>query len=440
MRGLSQRFELRQSQTLIMTPRLQQAIKMLQLSHLELTDFVYTEVQQNPLLELQERLLGEDALIDGVGDAERMTPRTVLEMLTGEIAAEAAADWQPEWGENSDRTVDIGGEPQPWQSRNGGTFGENRLGFDQTITRPRSLREHLLEQIGADLSDQHDRLIALHLLDLVDDDGYLRASLDEVRRLLECASERVECVLARLQQFDPVGVFARDLRECLTLQLRDRNRLDPAIQALLDNLELLADCVAGGDIAALVRVSGVDAADVEEMIREILSLDPTPGHAFDPPLAQPVVPDILMREHPKGGWVVELNAETLPRVLVNNSYYARVRRAARSKADKDYLSARLRAAEWLVEALHERATTILKVGAEIVRQQEVSRRFDRSSYATSPMRSVKARAQSAGLPTINTSPRRGVSFSSNISSPRRSRHLTETARILRKRSAIVSAP
>jgi hypothetical protein len=143
--------------------------------------------------------------------------------------------------------------------------------------------------------------------------------------------------------------------------------------------------------------------------------------------------------------VVELNAETFPRVLVNNSYYARVRRAARSEADKDYLSERLRAAEWLVEALHERATTILKVGAEIVRQQEAFFRrgvasLRPSSYATSPMRSVKARAQSAGLPTINTSPRRGVSFSSNISSPRRSRHLTETARILRNPSAIVSAP
>jgi RNA polymerase sigma-54 factor len=177
-------------------------------------------------------------------------------------------------------------------------------------------------------------------------------------------------VLARLQQLDAAGIFARDLKECLALQLRDRNRLDPAIQALLDNLELLADCVAGGHIAALVRVSGVDAADVEEMIREILSLDPTPGHAFDPPLAQPVMPDILMRAHPGGGWVVELNAETLPRVLVNNRYYARVRQAARSKTEKDHLSERLHAAKWLVEALHERATTILRVGAEIVRQQD----------------------------------------------------------------------
>ncbi len=291
---------------------------MLQLSNLELTDFVNAEIQQNPLLELQERPLGTDNPVDGAGNAERMTPKAVPEMLTGEFATDPADGWQPEWGEDSDRAVDFGGEPQPWHGRNGSFDGEGRPGLDQTATRLLTLREHLLEQIGADLSDQGERVIAWHLLHLLDPAGYLRDGLHAVAQSLGCSIERVEAVLARLQQLDPAGVFARDLKECLALQLRDRNWLDPAIQALLDNLELLADCLAGRDIAALVRVSGVDAADVEEMIREILSLDPTPGHAFDPPLAQPVVPDILIREYPKGGWVVELNAETLPRVLVNN--------------------------------------------------------------------------------------------------------------------------
>ena len=179
-------------------------------------------------------------------------------------------------------------------------------------------------------------------------------------------SARVEAVLARLQQFDPAGIFARDLTECLALQLRERNRLDPAMQALLDHLPLLA----ARNIAALMRVCRVDAEDVADMIAEIKSLDPRPGLAFDPPLAQPVVPDILMRAQPEGGWIVELNAETLPRVLVNNRYYAQVSRATRSKAEKDYLTERLQAANWLVKSLHQRATTILKVAAEIVRQQD----------------------------------------------------------------------
>ncbi|MGC2522490.1 MAG: RNA polymerase factor sigma-54, partial [Stellaceae bacterium] len=216
------------------------------------------------------------------------------------------------------------------------------------------------------LAVQGDQLIALHLLDLLDENGYLGGALDSIAALLGCDLARVEAVLARLQQFEPAGVFARGLPECLALQLRDRNRLDPAMQALLDHLPLLA----ARNLPALMRVCRVDAEDVAEMIAEIKSLDPRPGLAFDPPLAQPVVPDILMRAPPEGGWIVELNPETLPRVLVNNRYHARISQAARSKADKEYLTDRLQAANWLVKSLHQRATTILKVAAEIVRQQE----------------------------------------------------------------------
>src|SRR5262249_39013183 len=225
---------------------------------------------------------------------------------------------------------------------------------------------HLLEQIVTDLGDQGDRVVALHLLDLVDEAGYLRSTLEGVAALLGCETARVEAVLARLQQFDPAGVFARDLAECLAVQVRERNRLDPAMQPLIDNLRLRA----ARNIAGLVRVCRVDIADVADMIAEIKSLDPRPGLAFDPPLAQPVVPDVLMRAQPEGGWIVELNAETLPRVLVNNGYYARVRKATRSKAEQDYLTERLHAANWLVKSLHQRATTILKVAVEIVRHQD----------------------------------------------------------------------
>ncbi len=279
---------------------------------------------------------------------------------------EAAEHWRAEAGTEGDGSIDLSGEPQAWHGRNGAVDADDRPGFEQTATRPRTLREHLLEQIVTDLGDQGERVIALYLLDLLDEAGYLRSTLDGVAQLLGCEISQVEAVLARLQQFDPAGVFARDLPECLALQLRERNRLDPAMQALLDNLPLLAV----RNIAALVRVCRVDAADVADMIAEIKSLDPRPGLAFDPPLAQPVVPDVLMRAQPEGGWIVELNAETLPRVLVNNRYYARVRQATRNRAEKDYLTERLHAANWLVKSLHQRATTILKVAAEIVRQQD----------------------------------------------------------------------
>jgi RNA polymerase sigma-54 factor len=349
-----------------MTPQLQQAIKMLQLSNLELAQFVDAEIQQNPLLDRREAGVDEVGLNNGAIPAEPPAPSRLEATVSGEFTPEAAEHWHAASGDEGDGSVDRGGESHLWQTRGGALDSEDRPEIEHTATRPRTLREHLLEQIGTDLSDPGDRVIALHLLDLLEETGYLPVGLEGVALMLGCEIVRVEAVLGRLQQFDPAGVFARDLPECLALQLHDRNRLDPAMQALLDNLPLLA----ARNIPALVRLCGVDSADVADMIVEIKSLDPRPGLAFDPPLAQPVVPDILMRAQPDGGWIVELNGETLPRVLVNNRYCARIRRATRSKAEKDYLTERLHAAKWLIKSLHQRATTILKVAAEIVRQQD----------------------------------------------------------------------
>jgi RNA polymerase sigma-54 factor len=371
--GFSQRLELRQTQALVMTPQLQQAIKMLQLSNLELADFVTAEVEQNPLLEHGEHD-GEDAPIlaeaDAPGaeanDAPAALPEALTEAHAGDIAADAAEHWRDAAGEEGDGSADRGGDGQTWQLRNGGGSGGDLPGIEATATRPRTLREHLLEQIGADLPDMTDRAIALYLLDQLDEAGYLRETVAAATERLGCPPAQVERVLARLQEFDPPGVFARDLPECLALQLRDRDRLDPAMQRLLENLPLLA----ARNAAALMRLCEVDAEDLAEMVTEIKSLDPRPGLAFDPPLAEPVVPDIIMRVQPDGGWLVELNADTLPRVLINNRYYARVSRLARSKAEREYLTERLQAANWLVKSLHQRAMTILKVATEIVRQQD----------------------------------------------------------------------
>lgn len=364
--GFSQRLELRQSQTLVMTPQLQQAIKMLQLSNLELTDFIDAEIRQNPLLDQRERSHSEPPPAGEADLPEEPSRAALPETLADNFTPDAAENWHAASGAEGDGSVDFSGESQSWHNRHGMSGMADRGIIEQAASRPRTLRDHVLEQIGADLSDQGDQVIALHLLDLIDEAGYLTGPIDAVALLLGCGIERIDTVLARLQQFDPAGIFARDLAECLALQLRDRNRLDPAMQILLENLPLLA----ARNIAALVRVCGVDAADVADMIVEVKSLDPRPGLVFDPPLAQPVVPDILMRAQPGGGWIVELNSETLPRVLVNNRYYAQVSQAARSKAEKDYLSDRLHAANWLVKSLHQRATTILKVAAEIVRRQD----------------------------------------------------------------------
>ncbi len=278
--GFSQRLELRQSQALVMTPQLQQAIKMLQLSNIELADFVEAEIEQNPLLERGERD-GDDAAPNLEPDAEAAaingTPVALPEMLAGDGVAEAADHWRAAAGAEGDGTVemggDLGGDPHSWHSRNGAGEPGDLPGIDQTAARPRTLREHLVEQIGADMPDQADRVIAFHLLDQLDEAGYLRGGLNGAAERLGCAPVRLEQVLARLQDCDPPGVFARDLAECLALQLRDRDRLDPAMQSLIDNLPLLA----ARNAAALMRICGVDAEDLAEMVAEIKSLDPRPG-------------------------------------------------------------------------------------------------------------------------------------------------------------------
>ena len=209
------------------------------------------------------------------------------------------------------------------------------------------------------------RLIGLHLIDLLDESGYVTGSLSELAATLGCSEERVEAVLKVLQGFDPTGIFARGLAECLALQLAERDRLDPAMQTLLDHLDLLAR----RELPKLMKLCGVDAEDMAEMVAEIRELDPKPAQAFDHQAAEPVIPDILMLARPNGAWRIELNADTLPRVLVNRGYHATVRARSRSREDRDYLTERLQQANWLVKALHQRATTILKVATEIVRQQ-----------------------------------------------------------------------
>jgi RNA polymerase sigma-54 factor len=234
------------------------------------------------------------------------------------------------------------------------------------LTRATTLREHLLEQVAVDLHDPADRIIATHLVNNLDEAGYLNADIVQIAELLNCDVARVERTLEQAQRFDPPGVFARSLRECLALQLREKDRLDPAMRALLDNLELLAR----RDIPALLKVCGVDSADLADMVAEIKALDPKPGQIFDGATAQLVVPDVLMRAAPGGGWIVELNQDTLPRVLVNQRYFARVSKQARQRNDKEFIADQLHAANWLVKSLHQRAQTILKVASEIVRQQD----------------------------------------------------------------------
>ena len=323
--AIGPRLELRQGQTLVMTPQLRQAIQLLQYSNQELASFVDQELERNPFLERDETPVAPEA------DAE--LPNAGLAFFRGRGGSHG--------------------------------FAEDTRGIDDIAAEPRSLRDHLGEQLRLSFDDPADRLIGAHLIALLDPAGRLTALPAALAAALGTEIARVEAVRAKMQRFDPVGLFCRDLAECLAVQLAERNRLDPAMQALLQNLDLLAR----RDLRRLMRLCGVDAEDLNEMIAEIRALDPKPGSRFEPVAAQPLVPDVLMRRAPDGHWVLELNPETMPRVLVNRAFHPRVALRGRSE-DRSFLAERLQSANWLVKSLQQRAETILKVAAEIVAQQD----------------------------------------------------------------------
>jgi RNA polymerase sigma-54 factor len=368
--ALTQRLELRQGQSLVMTPQLQQAIKLLQLSNLELSEYVEGELERNPLLERDETApeperneasesAKEDTAIDQAMAREDFGTAADMDASSDDMYADQSRAEKQADGEAAAPLAD-------WSrvnSRGGLDSGED---LDGVFSAEQTLKDHLETQLSIAGLGAADKLIALTLIESVDETGYLRADLDDVADRLGTEREDVEAVLGVLHGFDPIGVCARDLAECLALQLKERNRLDPVMKLFLSRLDL----VAKRDMAGLASFCGVDTEDVTDMIQEIRELTPKPGLAFGAEPVQPVVPDVYVREGNDGSWNVELNSDTLPRVLVNSRYYAKVNASARSKDDKNYLVECLNNANWLVKSLDQRARTILKVASEIVRQQD----------------------------------------------------------------------
>ena len=369
--GLSPRLDLRQSQSLVITPQLQQAIKLLQLSSIELSDYLSQELESNPLLEIDEA--SESSILaeaSGNSEERRDDAPSVVDAVDGEderpldISADVADNDSALSDDGLDKLAPadgVGALGDPW----GAPSGENGTNFDRSVAEAPDLRSHLLQQLAFGIGDQAERLISVFLIDQLDESGYLAIDIAEAAEALGTDVTSVERVLAKLQRFDPPGIFARDLRECLRLQLEDRNRFDPAMEVLLARLDLLA----ARDMRKLCELCGVSPEDMRDMVAEIRALDPKPALRFERTVEQTVVPDVLMTVQPTGGWRIELNPQTLPRVLVNHAYYAEICRSSK-KADKTFLSERLQSANWLVKALNQRAETILKVAIEIVKQQD----------------------------------------------------------------------
>ncbi|MET0875545.1 MAG: RNA polymerase factor sigma-54 [Tardiphaga sp.] len=405
--ALTQRLEFRQSQSLVMTPQLMQAIKLLQLSNLDLSTFVEDELERNPLLERASD--GSEPAVAGEAAAERAEYTDhAAQDEAGFLASQDGGDHSDfsdrtggdhfdapapdEWMNRElgsraeiEQTLDTGlenvfsEEPSEAAARNaqdaaptsytewgGGASSDDSYNLEAFVAAEITLGSHLAEQLSVAFTSPMLRMIGQYLIDLVDEAGYLPPDLGGVGERLGASTADVEKVLSVLQKFDPPGVCARGLSECLAIQLREQNRYDPAMQALVEHLDLLAK----RDIGSLRKICGVDDDDLSDMIGEIRRLDPKPGLKYGSARTQTVVPDVYVRPGPDGGWHVELNSDTLPRVLVNQVYYSELSKTIRKDGDKSYFTDCLQNATWLVRALDQRARTILKVATEIVRQQD----------------------------------------------------------------------
>lgn len=400
--ALSAKLNLRQSQSMVMTPQLLQSIRLLQFTQLELDQFVQEQIEINPLLE-------RDASDENPSDAERSAlsdsdarsdagSSDEWSMDELEVSSSAIADKLDSSLDNvfpDDPGQSESGSPAqgPLSSRNGSdVIGRPDTDFDleSVIAGSRTLRDHLHEQISLTLRTIPDRAIAHELVDALDPNGYLDADFDEVAARLGSEREDVEAVLGALQEMDPPGVFASCLSECLALQLRRLDRYDPAMAALLENLPLLAK----RDFKALSRICGVGEGDLIDMLAEIRALDPRPGLAFEPSGTEAIVYDVEIRESPDKSWRIELNPDALPRILVDRDYYAKISRAGLSSDEKLFMSECLQNATWLERSLDQRATTILKVATEIVRQQDAF--FVHGVSALKPM-TMKMVADAIGM-------------------------------------------
>ncbi|MGO9485505.1 MAG: RNA polymerase factor sigma-54 [Rhodomicrobium sp.] len=378
------RLEPRQTQKLVITPQLRQAIKLLQFSALELQSYIENEIRENPLLSAAT----EDAAAPGDvpeiavnGNGEADVP--AFDTRDNKAAIEINQDYEPQSpgdavyeAEAPAFSYDAGGE---WGALSGPAPSGEEYDPLATATPSVSLASYLNEQAHLAFSSPQDKFVASYLIDLVDAGGYIRTPLEEVAAALSIEMEEVERVLGVLQSFDPPGICARDLAECLALQLKEKNRYDPFMERLLDNLDLIAAC----DFQRLRKLCGVDQDDMREMIAELRQLNPKPGAGFETAEVETLVPDVIVKRGPDGAWKADLNPNAAPSLAVDRAYYASLKKRCRSDADRSYLSDRLSSANWLVKSLEQRLSTILKVATAVVEEQSAF--FDRGVRHLKPL-------------------------------------------------------
>jgi RNA polymerase sigma-54 factor len=378
--GLGPSLSIRQSQQLVLTPQLRQAIQLLQLSNLELDGFIAEELSKNPLLEAAPEEPDEQPAGDPVSDD------------SDEAAEDPGADDLIMGQADDDRPLDMDWTSEALETdsfadvvTSGG--GEEAFDFERVQYSAGSLAEHLTDQLHGLSGAVGD--LARIIAETLDDTGYLTVEVRQIADLSGAPLGLVEEALRVIQDLDPAGVGARSLAECLALQAKAADRYDPAMARLIDNLDLLSK----GRLGDLKRICGVDDEDLADMIRELRAYDPKPGCRFSGNASAEVTPDVFVRRT-RGGFSVELNQATLPRLLVNRRYYQELKSGPQDKQSRAWLSECLQTANWLVKALDQRARTIVKVVSEIVKRQQGF--FERGVSAMKPM-TLREVAEAIGM-------------------------------------------
>ena len=369
--AIGPKLDLRQTQGLVMTPQLQQAIKLLQLSNLELAEYLKEELEKNPLLEIedssnQEAEGAEKEFVESQNQLDKiqeMDQKKRKEEEKGVKEAPLDADYDNIWTGNEFSDVGKGGSSD--------FSGSDDFSYEKTLSDEKSLRDHLQEQLLLTFGheDEDSIAIGMALIDRLSPAGYLREAIDEIAFSLGVKEEKVDVVLAKMKGFDPTGIFARDLNECLALQLQEKNRFDPAMEKLVENLDMLGN----HEHEKLMKICGVDLEDLRDMLKELQALNPKPASLFDDLIVQTAIADVIIRPQKTDmgmGWIIELNPATLPKALVNKRYYDEICEYAHNEKEKSYVDEQFANASWLVRAMDQRAQTIMKVASEIIRQQD----------------------------------------------------------------------
>jgi RNA polymerase sigma-54 factor len=402
--SLSARMNLKQSQSLTMTPQLMQSIRLLQYTPLELSQFIDEQIQSNPLLvlankdedppvqmddqvqslddnlvDLNEVSLMADGDISQVKNMENVLDVNMRNVFPDD---EIASKSNSELRNRDDYSVGPSGELH---------VSGASIDLDSFSASAPGMREAMSEQIALEFKSERERLIAVELIDYLDDAGYFDGHLSEIASRFAVELTQVEHILARVQQFDPPGIFARNLGECLSVQLRRQKKFHPAMESLIENLELLAR----KDFVSLCKICDVDEQKILEMVADIQSLDPKPGTSFVTQGVQTVIPEILLKKLDDGDWQVEINSQTLPHILVDQSYFSTITKGVdKTSADYKFMNECLQSANWLSRSLDQRAQTIIKVATEIVKHQQEF--FDKGVQHLKPL-NLKTIAEAVGM-------------------------------------------